>query len=79
MVTVVLEAPGLIGINERHEGNSPDNILQKFVSRKRLVGTVVADHEKLHPNYRNVICCQLYSYPVTLCNCIELWSAVKQG
>ena len=75
MVAVVLEAPGLVGENERHEGDGPNDILHKFVSRKGLVGTIVADHKKLHPIPTAEVSFGASRPPtlleVILCNCVE--------
>jgi len=46
-VLVVLDAPGLKGIGQRHEGKGADNILQQLVLAEAAVTTVVAHHEEL--------------------------------
>lgn len=50
MVFVVLDSPGLVGVNEGHEGNGPHNVLHQLVLAEGLVGTVVANHKQLNPN-----------------------------
>ena len=54
VVVVVLDAPGLEGVDERREHEGPHDVLQQLVLAEAAVPTVVPDHEELQQGCRNV-------------------------
>ena len=49
MVVVVLDAPGLKRVDERHEHERANDVLHQFVFTEAAVSAVVAYYKQLHP------------------------------
>jgi hypothetical protein len=47
VVLVVLDPPGLEGVDEGHEGQGAHNVLKQLVGAEAAVTTVVANHKEL--------------------------------
>lgn len=47
VVLVVLDPPGLEGVDEGHEGQGTHNVLQQLVAAEGAVAAVVPDHKEL--------------------------------
>ena len=48
MVVVVLDSPGLKGVDEGHEGKRAHNVLHQLVLTEGSVSTVMANNKPLH-------------------------------
>ena len=47
VVVVVLDAPGLKGVDQRHESKRAHDVLQQLVLAEAAVPAVMADHKQL--------------------------------
>ena len=47
VVLVVLDAPGVEGIDDGHEHESPDNVLYQLVLAEGAMTAIMANHEPL--------------------------------
>lgn len=56
VVVVVLDSPGLKGVDEGHEGKGANNILHQLVLAEGSVSTVMANDEPLQPQWCKMSC-----------------------
>ena len=56
VVVVVLDSPGLKGVDEGHEGKGANNILHQLVLAEGSVSTVMADDKPLQPQMESMGC-----------------------
>lgn len=55
VVLVVLDPPGLKGVDERHEGQRAHNVLQQLVVAEAAVTTIMANHKELQKPHAQAV------------------------